>query len=341
MKVPEPRKLKSGNWFIQLRLNGVSIPVTASTPTECIHQAEMIKAAHRAGKQQISQTDTITLGQLIDYYIIKYEKVLSPATIRGYSIIRRNRFQTVMDVPFRNVKSWQAVINQEYRLVGENTVRKGWGLVTAALNDSGIPIPNVKLAKVPLKETSFLEPEEIKPFLEAARGDKAEVEMLLELHGLRESEAMYVVRHNMIDIEKGIIHVRGAIVPDKNHKFVEKKTNKTKSSSRDVPIMIPRLTELIREHQESGKPIKTHSASALLSHVHKTCKRAGVTDVSNHGLRRTMASLGYSVGISERALMALGGWEDPQTMHKIYIKLANRDKEKSKNAIAEFFSTMA
>ena len=44
MKVPEPRKLKSGTWFIQMRLGGESIPVSAPTRTECVKQAEKIKA---------------------------------------------------------------------------------------------------------------------------------------------------------------------------------------------------------------------------------------------------------------------------------------------------------
>ena len=48
MKVPEPRKLKSGTWFIQLRLGGESIPVSALTRSDCIKQAQLIKAQHRA-----------------------------------------------------------------------------------------------------------------------------------------------------------------------------------------------------------------------------------------------------------------------------------------------------
>ena len=44
MKVPEPRHLPSGSWFIQMRLNGVSVPVTAPTKKQCIHEAEVIKA---------------------------------------------------------------------------------------------------------------------------------------------------------------------------------------------------------------------------------------------------------------------------------------------------------
>ncbi len=36
MKVPKPRKLTSGTWFIQMRLGGESVPVSAATRTECV-----------------------------------------------------------------------------------------------------------------------------------------------------------------------------------------------------------------------------------------------------------------------------------------------------------------
>ena len=336
MKVPEPRKLKSGNYFVQLRLGGESIPVTAPTAKECKRQAGLIKAEYQAGKRKTKKTD-LTLGQIIDNYIAKYETVLSPSTIRGYSSIRKNRFKAYMNIPYSEIKDWQAVINDELEIVGEKTVKNGWGVVTPALEDIGLDIPEVKLAKVPDNELPFLEPEEIPLFLAAARDDSAEIEMLLELHGLRESETMYVVRHDLIDLQHNVINVRGAMVPNKEHKYVDKKTNKTASSTRVVPIMIPRLAELVQYHKDSGMPIRTHSASTLLSHVHKTCLRAGVTDVPNHGLRRTFASLGYSLQIPERNLMELGGWDDPGTMHKIYIKLAARDKERAKNAMADFY----
>ena len=44
MKVPAPRKLPSGSWFIQLRLGGESIPVTAATAKDCNREAAAIKA---------------------------------------------------------------------------------------------------------------------------------------------------------------------------------------------------------------------------------------------------------------------------------------------------------
>jgi len=338
MKIPEPRKLKSGSYFIQLRLSGVSVPVTASTAKECKQQAALIKAEHRAGTRKIVSAN-LTLAELIQRYVDKYESVLSPATTRGYMSIKKNRFPNYMSKPVKDIRDWQTMINEELKTKSEKTVANGWGAITAALGDAGIPVPDVKLADVPEQDLAFLEPEEIPLFLEAARGDPCEIEMLLELHGLRESEAMYVVQNNMIDVKHNVINVRGAIVPNKDNKYVEKKTNKTKSSTRSVPIMIPRLAELVKEYEDAGKPIPTHSPSALLSHVHKTCERAGVTDCTNHDLRRTCASLGYSLGVSERVMMDMCGWEDPQTMHKIYVKLAARDKAKANNAMADFYAS--
>ena len=85
------------------------------------------------------------------------------------------------------------------------------------------------------------------------------------------------------------------MVPDKNHKYVEKETNKNYTSTRKVPIMIPRLSLLVKEYQDNGKPIPYHSASALLSHVHKTCQRAKITDVGNHEkvLHRSVSQKAY------------------------------------------------
>ena len=70
MKVPEPRQLKSGTWFIQLRLNGVSIPVSADTKPKCILQAQLIKAEYMTGKRTIEPTKSdLTLSAAIDRYI--------------------------------------------------------------------------------------------------------------------------------------------------------------------------------------------------------------------------------------------------------------------------------
>lgn len=94
MKVPEPRKLSSGKWFIQLRLGGESIPVSDYSKKECIKQAQLIKAGYLAGKRQKAteqEPEAPTLQQAVDNYIAKRANTLSPSTIRGYRIIQRRR----------------------------------------------------------------------------------------------------------------------------------------------------------------------------------------------------------------------------------------------------------
>lgn len=337
MKVPEPRKLKSGSWFIQLRLGGQSIPVTASSAKECRRQAALIKAEHAAGRRRVLRSE-LTLGELIDAYCNKYEHVLSPSTIRGYDTIRRTRFASAMEQRPQAVKDWQALINDELKIASPKTVKNAWGCVGVALRDAQIAVPDVKLPAVPRKDLAFLEPEEILPFLEAAKGDICEIEMLLELHGLRESEVLYVLDHNMIDTKRGVINVRGAIVRARNQAFSEKQTTKTDAGGRTVPIMIPRLAALVQQYAARGEDLPTHAATTILRHVHATCERAGVTDCDNHDLRRTMASLCYSLRVPEMAVMELGGWSDRATLQKVYTKLAQRDRSAAVDAISGFYA---
>ena len=334
MKTPKPIKMSSGNYYVRMRLNGESISVVAPTAKEATRKAEQIKAEQRNGKR-IADTDK-TLGMLIDSYIEKYEPTLSPSTIRGYTGVRKHRFQSYMNKRPKDI-DFQAMINAEIKAgLSVKTVKNGWGAVTAALTDVGTPIPKVKF---PLDEKAddddtdlnFLEPEEIPLFLKAAEGDLCEVELLLELHSLRLSEVLKVVKNKQYDLKTNEIIVHGAIVRG-TESYVEKKANKSRAGRRRIPIMIPRLAELLK-----GNP-EVHSSSAILSHCHKVCKEAGVRDVTNHGLRHTFASLAYSLNFSEELIMLWGGWDDPGTMHKIYIHLTQREKTKSGNAMRDFYT---
>lgn len=46
------------------------------------------------------------------------------------------------------------------------------------------------------------------------------------------------------------IKVRGAVVMNKNNELVPKDTNKTYKSTRGIPIMIPRILEVLPEGEE-------------------------------------------------------------------------------------------
>lgn len=349
MKVPEPRKLSSGTWFIQLRLNGVSVPVTAATDTECRHKAELIKAEWRNGKREISKKEKLpTAATLLQNYIDSRRSVLSPSTIRGYNTIKDTRFQSVMEKRIDEIKDWQKVINQEVdsgadgKAIKGKTIKNAWGLMSSALKYAGYPVPDVKLPQVVQATRPWLDPNQIKVFVKAVHGADVEIPALLALHSLRRSEIAGLTWEK-VDLENKLIRVEGSSVRGEDSKFVYKETNKSKKSRRQVPIMIPELKaalEAIPEDDRSGIVVKCNP-NTIWARVNRICEVNGLPQVGVHGLRHSFASLAHHVGLPEEEAMLIGGWEDAKTMHKIYTHIADADRLKAQNLMAAFYETKA
>ena len=336
MKVPEPRKLPSGHWFIQLRLNGQSIPITAETYTECKNIAELTKAKHRSGMEPIKKLPkNITLRESMTKYVNNYKDSLSPSTYDRYLTYIDHRFANYVDRPIGEIK-WQRMIDDELKVASEKTVYNAWGLVRPSLKFIGYPVPDVKLAAVPIKEIPFLQPEEIKPFCQELKGKSYEIAALLELHGLRLSE-MKALKWEDIDLKRNVIHIHGAYVKGIDG-FVDKETNKNKSSTRHVPIMIPQLTDALNAVTDKTGRVVSTSGSVLLRDVKRACEKANVTIVTNHGLRHSMASLCFFLKIPMEQIMKWGGWGNDTTLRRIYIHLAASAESEHKAAFTGFFN---
>jgi integrase len=334
MKVPEPRKLPSGTWFIQLRLDGVSVPVTASTAKACKNKAALIKAEHKAGKRVIEHKAP-TLGAVLDSYIEKRSAVLSPSTIRGYKAYKRVYFQSVMDEPVNTI-DWQAAVNEEAEDgTSPKTIKNAWGLVRSALLDYGITA-TVRLPAQTRGEKEWLTAEQIPAFMDAIRGTPGEIGALLALSSLRRSE-IYGLDWADIDLENNVIHVRSSVILGVDAKPVKRDQNKTASSTRDVPIFLPRLEAALKAVEDKTGSVVTGNVGTLRKRIQRACEAAGLPDVGVHGLRHSFASLCYHLGVSELGAMQIGGWSDFQTMRKIYTHISETDKKKSADKLQSFF----
>ena len=311
---PKYRVLADGTLLGQLMVGGRRETVKAET--EKAYRAKI--DAIRAGVMELkAHPDRRPLKTVLRDYIDKNDGVLSPATIRGYEYILKGRFVSYMDKPAGQI-DYQAMVNEEAKKHAPKTVENAWGLVTAAFRDAKIPVPEVNLPTVPESDEDFLDHDQILRFLPAIRGDSCELACLLALHSLRMSE---LLKLNVSDIRDGKIHVRGAMVRDKKNQLVEKKTNKSRSSTRVVDIMIPRISELL----PASGPVVTVAAETIRKHSINACKKAGLPPCSPHDLRRSFASLGHFLQWDERTIMAVGGWSNMNTVHKIYIKLSQKD----------------
>lgn len=337
MKVPEPHKLPSGNWFINLRLGGKNIPVTRATKKECEDAAALIKAEHRAGKREEAPADgSSTLGQVLDIYIAARSNILSPSTIKGYETIRNNRFQGFMGKKIADIKDWQVICNLEAKKMSAKSLKNAWYLVASALKDAGADVPSVKLPQVVVEEHPYLMPEQIQPFIRAVAGADCEIPSLLGLSSLRRSEICALDWAN-VDLAKQRLLVSGAAVYDKDNNLVQKKTNKNSSSRRYVPIMIPELLTALTAVTDKSGLVVTCNPNTIWAQVNRTCRINGFPLIGVHGLRHSFASLAYHLGMPEKIAMQIGGWADFETMRKIYTHISQKDTDKYAGEMKQFY----
>ena len=332
MKLPKAVKLKSGAYRIQLKLGGKSVMVYGDTEAQCRKQALLVKSEHLAGK--VVQTRCrYTVTQAIDKYIADHPK-LSPSTVRGYRSIQKNMFADAMPQTADAV-NWQRIIDSEN--LAPKTLKNAWGFICSVLKHIGINPPSVTLPQIVSSERQFLQPEQISVFLNAMRGDDCELAALLALHSLRRSEILDVTYAD-IDTKKKIIHVRGAAVVNESGDLVHKAENKNASSTRDIDIMIPRLLDLVKQHDGPKTDYLVDCyPNKIYKNINAACEKAGLPQIGVHGLRHSMVSLAYHLGWSELATMKVAGYSDFNTMRKIYTHLAEADKAKSVDAMSAFF----
>lgn len=334
MKIPEPRRLPSGKWNVQVSMGGHRRSITKDTKDECIREAMLMKA--RAKEQRDMPAEKMTLGAIMDTYIEDREASLSPSTLRHYKTVRQRVFPHVIDKRYMDVRGWQKTIAGELSGVNSNTARGYWSIMKAAIKAAGLPVPDVAFSRIRSDPRPYLRPEEIPVFLDAIRGHHYELEILLGLHGLRAGE-ICGLRWQDLDLKRRLIHVMGSLARSENG-WIRKDTTKTEGSRRTVPFLIPRLDELLAERDRSADLIDTNPQILYVA-IARFCREHGYPKIGCHGLRRSFASLAYHLGVPERVAMELGGWTTLAVMHEHYIQIAKDDVDVQAARMRSFFET--
>ena len=329
VKVPAPRKLPSGTWFAQMTVRGERVSVSAASESEYYVKARAIKAGL---VEAAKAPERKTVQRCMDDYIESRKAALSPNTIRGYKAIAGSRWRSVAQLQLDRVTNWQKVVNDEAKLCSPKTLKNAWLFLSAALSASGIHT-SVALPTVPAADTPWLTAEQIKVFLDAAKGKPCELAALLALHSLRRGEIYGLVWD---DIQGGTIHVHRALAQSPDGGTVLKPTPKNQSSERYVTIVIPRLLELCTGSGDNAV-VTTHIGTATKG-INDVCRSAGLPLVGLHGLRRSFASLCHRLGVPELETMRQGGWSDYATVHKFYIKLDSVEAKTETQKLSDFFA---
>lgn len=335
MKIPSARKLPSGRWFIRVSVDGKSYNGTFDTEKQAVAWAAQVKNDAKS----IRPTGRMTLTAAIDKYIDVRSGLLSPSTVRGYRIIQKNRFQNMMtrDIFSATEAEWRRAVALDAKRYSGKTVINSWRFISSVITETTGQKITVSLPQDTSEELPWLTPDQIQIFVEAIKGDPAEVAALLALSSLRRSE-LDGLDMSDIDLDAGVIRVRDVVVLDENNQRIKKRETKNKTSRREVPI-IPPLAEAIKAlPYTTGKVIRITPTTAS-RRINEICREAGLPEVALHGLRRSFASLAYHLAMPERVAMKIGGWSNIQTMHNIYVKIADSDVVKNASAFTAFFDS--
>ncbi len=202
------------------------------------------------------QINNMTVSEAIDRYIKSKYTVLSPSTVNGYIIIRRNQLQNLMSVNLTDITSelYQSAINRDMLKYSSKSISNAVGLVNAAVKMFAPEIQSKLFVTKPQKtKASFYIPEEdeidiiysrikklkpilIKPFLLASQC------------GLRPSEISALSGDCIC---KGQIEIKAAIVlGHQGHPI--RKAPKTYAGYRSIPIS-PQMEKVLLKNINNRK----------------------------------------------------------------------------------------
>lgn len=324
MNVPKPKKLPSGNWRIQVMIEGKRYSVTDPDPKACKQKAKQLYAG-----LQFEKRIPLTVGKAMDKYIEEKTGTLSPSTIKGYNAIRKNYLQTIMDINITDLDQSDvqlAVSMDATDGKSPKTIRNAHGLLAAVLDEFR---PNftlrTRLPQKQLYEIRIPTETEMQQIWNEAKGSKYELPILLASWlGLRMSEVRGL---KFSDVKDSRIHVHRAIVASDNGD-VEKGT---KTTSGDRWIKLPKTISNLIEVEYQKRPhsdnyICPYADITIYKNFLKICEKANITPCRFHDLRHFAASEAHALGIPDKYQMKRMGHKTDNMLKTVY-QHTMRDKE--------------
>ena len=300
MKIPEPKKLPSGRWRVQILVDGRRVGQTFDTKEAAIYWAAGIKTK---AKEAEYSAPNMTVAAAIDRYIESKSAILSPSTILNYKRMKINLMSDIAairlpDLTQEKVQRW---VNSMARAKSPKTVANAHGLLSAVLGEYKPSMTLRTTLPQKIKPSIQIPSEaEIKAILATAKGTKYELPIILAIWlGLRQSEILGLTWGC---IDGNVIHIKQAIVPGENGPAI--KGTKTYSGNRTI-----RLPEYIKSyldsipHSSDDEFIVRMTAASIYQGFTRICKKAEVPHFRFHDLRHTNASVMLAAGIPDKYSM--------------------------------------
>lgn len=349
------KKLPSGQWrtlvyshteYIDGKPKRRYESFTASTKADAEFMAAQFARQKQVGT---APTSALTVGQAIDSYIASKTNILSPTTIREYKNIRKNSFQSLMDIQLSrlNQAKIQQAVNTEAIAHSPKTVKNAHGLLSAALAlyrpefVLRTTLPKQQKAELTVPDDNYT-----CLIMQAVHGTELYIPVLLAATcSLRRSEICGLIWKD-IDFNSGVLSVRRAMVlkdgDGKEKREWVIKPPKTFKSARKI-IMPSSLVEILKvergRHSLSDFVVDV-APSTITNQFIRILKRNNLPPFRFHDLRHYSASVMLAENIPDKYAMERGGWSSLSTMKDRYQHTFSDERLKNEAIINEHFNSI-
>lgn len=316
-----PKKLPSGSYRIRVYLGKVDGKEKFASVTARTRREAQLKAIRFTGRAE----DTIRFGEAAERYLDAKSNILSPNTIRGYRNILA-KLDPIREVKLERLNSEK--IQQLINSMSESspkTIKNAYGFITAVVRMFD---PNIKfnvtlperipfIAKIPTEK-------EIIQMVETTNDLDLKLAIQLAAYGsLREGEICALQEDCLT--EKGIYIKRTMVQDGKEWKI--KNSPKTAAGFREIPLPEP-IMELLKDRFEEHDGYAINLLpSGLYMRYKRHLKRIKLHPYSFHSLRHFFATNCHAMGIPDKYIAKLGGWDDIATLQRIYTHTTDEKME--------------
>lgn len=266
-----------------------------------------------------ASVEDITVGEAIDRYIESKSNILSPSTIRGYRLIRKNNLQELMPhkLSTLNATDIQLAINREASTHKPKTVRNMHGLLSSALKAYAPRLrPETTLPQKVKPDIHIPTEDEMLKIFRQIKDTNMEVPIYLAaLCGMRRSE-ITALKWADVDMEKRTITIKAAKVLGEDEKFVIKGT-KTVAGQRTIRVFDP-VMDVLKSTSQISDYVTELSPYTISKSFFRILEKLELPHYRFHDLRHYAVSVMLSLNIPKNYIADYVGHETEHMIDQVY-----------------------
>lgn len=259
----------------------------------------------------------MTLNDAIRKYVAYRERVISPSTLRLYKgYARQLQAFGKLSLDDVNQERVQEYVNELAITLEPKGVRNIHGFLSAVLKTYRPDMILRTTLPQNIKPNLYTPTDEdFRKLLNVVRGTKWEIPVLLSAtSSLRRSE---ICALTIEDVGDGWIRVDKAMVLNDQNEWVIKTTKSEAGTRISYPPV--EVTDLIKRSVKSGRVV-TMSPASISSLFPRLLKKYQLPAFRFHALRSYWCSVMHYLGVPDKYIMEMGGWQDVGTVRSHYEK---------------------